>query len=663
MKTRFRILASAAIFALSFGLAAPARAQAADPDAYGDGYQSGAYGRVLSADAGATLIRAGEENPDPNPVNVNSPLFPGDALRTDGNQRVEVQLADGTTIRVDRDSELAFQSLPNPSASFKDNTVLTLNRGVIRIAVHSADKSDKDEFRVDTPGASVYLLDEGDFRIDTDGRQGTQVASLHGVAEVVGNDSSVLVRGGMRTVVDAGAAPATPRAYTAYASDGFDRWCDARNDGNSDRYVWENSDREEVPDEVRPYYSELSNNGEFVEDTQYGTVWYPRGVASGWRPYVDGYWNYGPSGYFWVSSEPWGWAPYHYGNWQWTLRGWCWVPGRVFAGAWVSWSWGPSYVGWAPLDYWGGPAWIGGPIYYGYYDPGCWTFVNYNHLASHHVGRYAVPIGSVRDDLRHATVVTRPPQVDPRRIAQSPVIRDKALRRVADDQSARMQPIDMTRRPDRRLADVQTHLMRRPQATPSRRIASRESMPGSSVDRSVNASRARRILEDPRPGARPSENRPRTRDDVRDLYQRMSKPRETRGQGDEASPRTQPMRRNDPPMRRQDPQRADPRASDPRREQRADVPRREAPRQEAPRSSAPRSQAPPTMRESPRREEPRMQGPSNRAPREQAPRGQAPRQQQPRREAPRPQRPPPSKEHGNGNGNGNGHGNNGNRHH
>jgi len=655
MKSRIRIFATAAVLATSLGLAAPARAQASDPDAYGDGYQSGAYGRVLSADSGATLIRAGEDSPDASPVNVNSPLFPGDALRTDDNQRVEVQLADGTTIRIDRGSELAFQSLPNPSASFRDNTVLTLNRGVIRVAVHAADKSDKDEFRIDTQGASVYLLDEGEFRIESDGRQGTQVASLHGVAEVVGNDSSVLVRGGMRTVVAAGSAPATPRAYTAYATDGFDRWCAARDDGNGDRYAWENQGgQDEVPDEVRPYYSELSNNGEFVDDAQYGTVWYPRGVGSSWRPYADGYWNYGPSGYFWVASEPWGWAPYHYGNWQWTLRGWGWVPGPVFAGAWVSWSWGPSYVGWAPLDYWGRPGWVGGPLYNGYYDPGCWTFVNYNHLADHHVGRYAVPVGSVRDDLRHATVVTRPPQIDPRRIAQSPVIRDKALRRVADDPSTRMQPIDMTRRPERRMADVQTHLMRRPQETPSRRVAPRESVPGAGVgiDRTVTGPRARRIFEDPRPGARPSENRPRTRDDVRDLYQRMSKPRETRAQDDQASPRSEPMRRADPPVRRQDPPRADPRASDPRREQRADVPRREAPRQETPRST------------SPRREEPRMQGPSNRAPREQSPRGEAPRQQQPprggegRREAPRPQRPPPSKEHGNGN-----NGNNGSRHH
>ena len=70
MKSRIRIFATAAVLATSLGLAAPARAQASDPDAYGDGYQSGAYGRVLSADSGATLIRAGEDSPDASPKNT-----------------------------------------------------------------------------------------------------------------------------------------------------------------------------------------------------------------------------------------------------------------------------------------------------------------------------------------------------------------------------------------------------------------------------------------------------------------------------------------------------------------------------------------------------------------------------------------------------------------
>jgi hypothetical protein len=203
------------------------------------------------------------------------------------------------------------------------------------------------------------------------------------------------------------------------------------------------------------------------------------------------------------------------------------VPGRVFAGAWVSWSWGSLYVGWAPLDYWGQPGWAGGPYYAGYYDPGCWTFVNYSHIHADNVHRYAVPIGTVRDDLRHATVVSRAPRVDPRRVAVSQEWRERAWRQVADDHAAHMSPIQADRHPDRRLADVQEHLMRRPlQASPSFH-AGPEAAASPSIDRRMIVPRERRILEDPNAHAR-RETVPDAQDGVRDLYQRMSRPRETR---------------------------------------------------------------------------------------------------------------------------------------
>jgi hypothetical protein len=618
MKDVLQTISTAAALAAVLALGAPAHGQAADENGYGDGYQSGAYGRVRSADAGGTIVRADTESAESENASVNAPLFPGDTLRTDGNQRVEVQLAGGSTVRLDHGGEVVFQSLPTASAKFQDNTVLALNAGVMRITSRLHDR-DKEDFRIDTRDASVYLLGEGEFRIVTDDRGGTRVASLRGVAEVVGNEASVLVRGGMITSVVAGSTPDQPRAYSAMASDGFDRWCASRDDAERvhDSYAAQGNEPKDVPDEVRPYYGELSTQGRFETDPEYGTVWYPTGVSYDWRPYYDGSWSYGPGGYFWVSNEPWGWAPYHYGNWQWSSsHRWCWVPGPVFAGAWVSWSWGSFSVGWAPLDFWGRPGWIGGPLYDGYYDPGCWTFVNYSHIHDHNVGRVAVPIDTVRTDIRHATVVTRAPRVDPRRIAASPEWRDRAIRQVVSDRSARMSPIQVGRRPERTLSDVQTHLTRRPaqQTSPSERV--RRDTIGStpSVDPRAGTPRPRRIFEDPRAGARPSV-RPETRDDVRDLYQRMSRPRETRGQ-DATAPRID---------------------ASPSRTQRIDAPRgsrqddsRVAPRREAP--SAPRQEAP---RAQPRREAPV-------APRQEAPRAQAPRAQ-----APRPQAAPrPKESHG-----------------
>jgi hypothetical protein len=644
MKNVIQTIAAAAAMTVALGLGAPAYGQAADEEGYGDGYQSGAYGRVRSADAGGTIVRADTESAESENASVNAPLFPGDTLRTNGDQRVEVQLAGGSTIRLDHGGEVVFQSMPNASAKFQDNTVLALNAGVMRIASRLPDR-DKEDFRIDTRDASVYLLGEGEFRIASDDRGGTRVASLRGVAEVVGNETSVLVRGGMITSVISGSTPDQPRAYSAMASDGFDRWCASRDDAERvhDRYAAQGDEPRDVPDEVRPYYGELSTQGQFEYDPDYGTVWYPTGVSYDWRPYFDGYWSYGPGGYFWVSNEPWGWAPYHYGNWQWSSRHrWCWVPGPVFAGAWVSWSWGAFSVGWAPLDFWGRPGWIGGPLYNGYYSPGCWTFVNYSHIHDHNVRRFAVPIDSVRDDLRHATVVSRAPRVDPKRIAASREWRDRALRQVVSDRSARMSPIQVDRRPERRLSDVQTHLMRRPvqQVSPSDR-ARRGTTATLSVDPRTGTARPRRIFEDPRAGARPSV-RPETRDDVRDLYQRMSRPRETRGQ-DAAAPRIDASPDRTP-------------RSDAARGSRQDVqrvqPRREvpgAPRQEAPRAQqrpeAPRAQAP---RQEPPRAQQRPDAPRAQAPRQEAPRTQqrpeASRAQAPRGQAPRSERAPRAKE-------------------
>jgi uncharacterized protein DUF6600/FecR-like protein len=475
--------------ALSLALALGRGAVAQDDDAYGDGYQEGDYGRIRYADGGASILRADGQTEGGARAGLNAPIFPGDTLRTDANQRVEVQLASGTLVRLDRGTSVAFQSMPDPYAKFQDNTVLVLQAGAVRVAARLADK---EEFRVDTESGAVYLLGEGDFRIESDGRGHTTVSSLRGVAEVVGSQGSVLVRGGSRTTVATGYTPEDPRAYSAYASDGFDRWCETRDAAYrdaGDTAVAQN----DVPYEVQPYYRELSSYGTWVTVPDYGRVWYPSGAYAGWRPYYDGYWAYGPGGYFWVSYEPWGWAPYRYGNWQWVgTYGWCWVPGHVFAGAWVSWSWGSAYLGWAPLDYWGHPCYRYGGYRYGYYDPDCWTFVNYTNVHVTDVRRHAVPVSRVGDDLRTARLTTRPARIAPSRIAASPEARARAIREVAQDRAAAIRPGGSSRK----LGDVAQESLRRVPRTGERTaVRPSERFP-------------RRTLEDTRP-ARPQTMAPR----------------------------------------------------------------------------------------------------------------------------------------------------------
>jgi len=97
------------------------------------------------------------------------------------------------------------------------------------------------------------------------------------------------------------------------------------------------------------FYDELSPYGSWV-DCSYGQCWVPERVDADWQPYTNGQWVYTDYGWTWMSNDPWGGNPYHYGTWTRVDRyGWAWVPGTVWAPAWVTWSYGNNYVGWAPL--------------------------------------------------------------------------------------------------------------------------------------------------------------------------------------------------------------------------------------------------------------------------------------------------------------------------
>jgi hypothetical protein len=106
----------------------------------------------------------------------------------------------------------------------------------------------------------------------------------------------------------------------------------------------------EVAVSISVFEERLSPHGRWVTAANYGDVWVPSGVASGWAPYVDGEWVYTDYGWTWISDDPWGDIAYHYGTWAWTPRfGWAWVPGTIWAPAWVTWAYTDDYIGWAPV--------------------------------------------------------------------------------------------------------------------------------------------------------------------------------------------------------------------------------------------------------------------------------------------------------------------------
>ena len=542
----------------------------ADGD-YGDEYRSGDYGRVRDAERGVTLVRAdwNQEQAVRDEGGINAPVFPGDRVTTEDDQRVEVQLADGTLVWIDRHSDVTFLALPDPYAEVTDHAVLQLADGRLRLA---AALRDDEELRVDTPAASVYPVGDADVRIEVGAGGRTRVFSRRGVVEVVGGGASVLLRGGMRTEVEPGTMPDDPEPFNTFSGDGFDQYVERRETAlDSYDYAGGSEAYRELPSEVQPYYRELDSSGNWIHVDDYGYVWQPVGVAADWRPYHHGHWGYGPHGYFWVSNEPWGWAPYHYGRWTWIGgRGWCWSPGSIFAGAWVSWSWGSAYIGWSPLDYWGYPAYRSA-AYYGYYDPHCWTWVSYHHLHHHDYHHYSVGWDHVRHDAHRAAVVTRPPRVAPGRLARSSEARRRALDEVRQRPGREVRRTADARPRDGSFRQTENRLTRRGSDVRARRDATRvpngraRTVPanvqrpgrrgGSAVDRdrgrgrqpvvrtpsrrgadsSARASSPRSQDRAPRATTRSGASRSNVRSDdgksggrVRDIYRKMAKPRQTR---------------------------------------------------------------------------------------------------------------------------------------
>jgi len=138
--------------------------------------------------------------------------------------------------------------------------------------------------------------------------------------------------------------------------------------------------------EASDFYKPLAAHGKWVQVANHGLCWHPAGVAAGWRPYCNGYWEWTDAGWYWVSDEPWAWACYHYGSWVYDSNyGWVWVPGVEWAPAWVNWRMGGDYIGWAPC----GPA--------GYtVEPSFYVFVESRHF---------------HDGVRPDTVIVNKPDI------------------------------------------------------------------------------------------------------------------------------------------------------------------------------------------------------------------------------------------------------------
>ena len=346
MKSRLRPRSLLALATLL--LAFPPAAAQEGPGGDDDGIRQ-SVARV-SYFEGEVSFNRGDAPDDWQPASINYPMTFGDRLWAGRGARVELQLR-GATVYLGPESELAALDLT------LDVRQLSLTVGTASFRINRLARGEV--FEVATPNVSVTFETPGKYRVDVDEDGNSRVSVSQGRAYAAAAGGQVALERGDQIRVRGIDRPDYDVVGLSRA-DSWDRWVDKR----ALRFRSVRSASYVHPDIYGA--EDLDAYGTWENAQDYGSVWYPRGMAAGWEPYRSGRWIWrDPWGWTWLSSEPWGWAPYHYGRWA-VVRGrWGWVPvgprSRYpgyspavvgFVGGGAGWSVSISaggFVGWFPL--------------------------------------------------------------------------------------------------------------------------------------------------------------------------------------------------------------------------------------------------------------------------------------------------------------------------
>ncbi len=246
----------------------------------------------------------------------NMPITQGVRLQTGSNGRAEVEMEDGTTIRLAPDTAMSFPELVLHDSGIRASTAqLTLGTAYFNV-LHKK----KEEIRVAFAHQSIDVDHEVRFRVSVD-LATAKLAVFKGELKIPTSVEAATLKKEQTATFD---LVDEKQVATAKGIDTLptDNW-DAERSEFQKQYtgsVYGSTPYGAAPDLA--YYGQYS----YIPGTGY--LWQPFGITNGWNPYMNGAWAfYSGVGYSYVSMDPWGWIPYHYGAWTYVNGyGWGWTP-------------------------------------------------------------------------------------------------------------------------------------------------------------------------------------------------------------------------------------------------------------------------------------------------------------------------------------------------
>ncbi len=178
--------------------------------------------------AGPTVLRDGAVAPEP--ATLNTPVGPGDVIRTTDAHRCEIQFDTGTIVRLDVNSELAVETILAGSLS-SDTGLSNLVLRAGRIYVMFKEYDDRETFQVLTTGAAVKLKHNSVAVIAVSGDDLTDVRVRAGKASVLFGAEAAHTRTEAVTKHERLVVLADGRSETAgYPADtAFEKWNEEMN--------------------------------------------------------------------------------------------------------------------------------------------------------------------------------------------------------------------------------------------------------------------------------------------------------------------------------------------------------------------------------------------------------------------------------------------------